>query len=92
MRVLGAELLLLAAKRERQLNEPSWAKRFLEWWREYLSDGGGTPMSELINLLAYRKYVALNSSNAATITWSRNKDTIFYKGIAITLSSFRQMV
>ena len=92
MRVLGAELLLPAAKRERQLNEPRWAERFLEWRREYLSDGGGTPMSELINLLAYGKYVALNSSNAATITWSRNKDTIFYKGIAIALSSFRQMV
>ena len=49
-------------------------------------------MSELINLLVYRKYVALNSSNVATITWSRNKDTIFYKGIAIALSLFRQMV
>jgi superfamily II DNA helicase RecQ len=92
MRVLGAELLLPAAKRERQLNEPAWNDRFLEWRREYLCDGGGTPMSELINLLAYGKHLALNSSNAATVTWSRDKNTIFYKGIAIALSSFRQMV
>jgi superfamily II DNA helicase RecQ len=92
MRVLGAELLLPSSKRERQLKESGWGDRFLQWRREYLSDGGGTPMSELINLLAYGKYVALNSSNAATITWSRNKDTIFYKGIPIPLSSFRQMV
>ena len=89
MRVLGTKLLLLAAKWERQLNEPSQAERFLEQRQEYLSNGGGTPMSELINLLAYRKYVVLNSSNVAMITWSCNKDTIFYKGIIITLSSFR---
>ncbi|KEF50790.1 uncharacterized protein A1O9_13158 [Exophiala aquamarina CBS 119918] len=92
MRVLGVELLLPSSKRERQLKESSWGDRFLRWRQEYLSDGGGTPMSELINLLAYGKYVALNSSNAATITWSRNKDTMFYKGIPIALSSFRQMV
>lgn len=92
LRVLGVELLLPAAQRERQLIEPAWNDRFLKWRREYLSDGGGTPMSELINLLAYGKHLALNSSNAATVTWSRDKNTIFYKGIGIALSSFRQMV
>ena len=89
IKVLDAKLLLLAAKRKRQLNKSSQAERFLERRQEYLFDRDSISISELINLLAYKKYIILNSSNIATIIQSYNKDTIFYKGIAIALSSFQ---
>ena len=49
-------------------------------------------MSELINLLAYGKYIALNTGNACSITWSRDNATIHYHGLAIPLSLFRSMI
>lgn len=49
-------------------------------------------MTELINLLVYSKYIAMNTSNAGIVSWSSNKDILFYKGLAIPLSSFRLMV
>ena len=96
MRVIGAELLLPASRREDQGSNPRWRERFMRTRRDYLADGGNeggdTAMSELINLLAYGKHIALNTSNAGSVMWAADKQTIFYRGIPIPLQSFRQMV
>jgi hypothetical protein len=92
LRVLAAEILLPAHQRE---SLPDGQERRLSFQRHrqtYLADGCGCPMSELINLLAYGKYIALNTSNAGSITWSRDNATIYFHGLAIALSLFRSMV
>ena len=83
---------LPAAERRESPDTLPRLERFQRYRRQYLADGTGTPMSEMINLLAYGKYIALNTSNAGSVTWSRDKVTIFFHGLAIPLSAFRAMI
>lgn len=92
LRVLAAEILLPAHQRENFPDRQERRLRFQRHRQAYLADGCGCPMSELINLLAYGKYIALNTSNAGSITWSRDSTTIYFHGLAIVLSLFRSMV
>lgn len=80
IRVLGAELLLPAAKREQQIDDLDGREAFLEQRRRFLADGTGTPMSIMISLLAYGKYVAMNTGNTGSVTWSRDKQTLYFRG------------
>ncbi|KIW16537.1 hypothetical protein PV08_03725 [Exophiala spinifera] len=92
IRVLAVEILLPAHKRETQPDSHERRLKFQRYRREYLVDGSSTPMSELINLLAYGKYIALNTSNAGSMTWSRDGEIIYYHGLSIPLNSVRSMI
>ncbi|KAK5189319.1 hypothetical protein LTR47_011879 [Exophiala xenobiotica] len=92
IRVLSVQVLLPAHRRQTQPDSHERRLKFQRNRREYLVDGSSTPMSEFINLLAYGKYIALNTSNAGSITWSRDGEIIYFHGLSIPLNSFRSMV
>jgi Helicase conserved C-terminal domain/Orsellinic acid/F9775 biosynthesis cluster protein D/DEAD/DEAH box helicase len=92
IRVLGAELLLPVAEREQQIDDLEGREEFLEQRRRFLADGTGTPMSIMISLLAYGKYVAMNTGNTGSVTWSRDRQTLYFRGQPVTLTGFRQMI
>jgi superfamily II DNA helicase RecQ len=92
VRVLGAEILLPSAERAQQENDLGSREQFLRQRSRFLADGTGTPMSIMISLLAYGKYVAMNTGNTGSVSWSRDKQTLYFRGQLIELSSFRQMI
>jgi hypothetical protein len=92
IRIFAMEILMPRAQRDEQLHNPAIRETFLHHRQHYLADGTGTAMGELISLLAYGKHVALNTSNAGSITWSRDKATMYFHGLAIPLSAFQSMV
>ncbi|KIW86592.1 uncharacterized protein Z519_12804 [Cladophialophora bantiana CBS 173.52] len=92
LRVLAAEILLPAHQRENFPDSQERRLRFQRHRQAYLADGCSCPISELINLLTYGKYIALNTSNANSITWSRDSTTIYFHELTIVLSLFRSMV
>ncbi|KAH7336022.1 hypothetical protein BKA66DRAFT_435488, partial [Pyrenochaeta sp. MPI-SDFR-AT-0127] len=65
IRVLSVEKLLPSALRKENLDRDR--KRFLKIRKQYLTNSAYSPISEAINILAYRKFITLtagNSSNA----------------------------
>lgn len=91
MRVLGAETLLPAADREEQEKDEQARNYFLEQRQEYLADGSGTPMSKMLSLLAYSRHVAMNMGNAGSVSWSKDKTMVYFRGRAIEIALFRQI-
>lgn len=89
VRVLGVEKLLPAAGRNNQTEDDR--DRFLDMRKKYLSDGSYSPMSEMINLLAYSKHAALNEGNAGNAYWSLDKKIFYLNGRPIVIERFRQM-
>jgi hypothetical protein len=89
IRVLGVEYLLPAAQRDEQGDEHR--ERFLQMRRDYLADGSYSPMSEMISLLAYGKFVAINAGNSGNASWSRDKKIFYLNSRPIYLSRFRRM-
>ena len=63
-RVLAVEYLLPSSQRNTQ-GKPE-RKMFLQQRRRYLADGSYSPMSTMINLLAYSKKIAMNTANSAS--------------------------
>jgi hypothetical protein len=61
VRVLAVEKLLPAEQRDEQTDDNR--KHFLEMRKKYIADRSFSPMSEMISLLAYSKYIALNAGN-----------------------------
>ncbi|KAI9879367.1 MAG: hypothetical protein M1823_006844, partial [Watsoniomyces obsoletus] len=49
-------------------------------------------MSNMLSLLAYSKHVAMNTSNAGSVSWSRDKKTMYFRGRAIEITLFRAMI
>jgi len=92
IRLLGVEILLPSKDREEQEEDDQIRERFLDQRRQYLADGSGTPMSKMLSLLAYSKHVAMNTGNAGSVSWSKDKKTLFFRGRAIEVSLFREMV
>ena len=88
-RVLFAGALLPAAQREEQTEEDR--NRFLEMRRQYLADGLYSPMSEMISLLAYGKYIGLNAGNSGNANWSEDKKIFYLNGRPIVVERFRTM-
>ena len=72
VRVLFAEITLPSTQtqREEQNEDPTWREGFLKQRVQYLVDGTHTPISTMISLLAYGKYIAMNEGNAGMISWS----------------------
>jgi superfamily II DNA helicase RecQ len=89
VRVLGVEKLLPAAQRDEQTDEDR--ERFLLMRRKFLADGSYSPMSEIINLLAYGKFVALNAGNSGNAYWSKDKKIFYLHGQPIVINRFRTM-
>jgi hypothetical protein len=65
--VLGAKILLPSQDREQQ-GDPE-RQRFLQMRRDFLADGSYSAMSTMLSLLAYSKFIALNTGNAGSIQW-----------------------
>jgi superfamily II DNA helicase RecQ len=88
-RVIAVEALLPSAMRREQ----GVADRddFLSARKQFLADGSYSPMSEMISLLAYGKFVALNAGNSGNAYWSRDKKTFYLGGRPIVISQFQQM-
>jgi superfamily II DNA helicase RecQ len=89
VRVLSIEKLLPAAKRHMESGDDYEA--FKEERRKYLADGSFSPMSEMLNLLAYGKHIAVNEGNAGNAYWSPDKKVFFLNGRPIIVERFRTM-
>lgn len=89
VRVLGVEKLLPVAQRDEQTDEDR--EHFLLMRRKFLADGSYSPMSEMISLLAYGKFIALNTGNSGNVYWLKDKKTFYLHGRLIVLNRFRKM-
>jgi hypothetical protein len=87
VRVLAAEKILPAAKRNDQTEEDR--KRFLAMRRQYLADSSYSPISIMLSLLAYGKHAALNEGNASNAYWSPNKKVFYLSSRPIVIKRFR---
>lgn len=75
VQALTVELLLLFIKREKQ--EHFEQIRFLNKWKQFLTDSSFSSMSIMINLLAYDKAITLNHNNVNSVFWLTNKKTVY---------------
>ena len=89
VRVMAAEILLPMAERKDQ--GEAERKHFLRERKLYLADGSYSPMSTMISLLAYGKYVAFNTSNAGSTQWSADKKILYFHGRPIIIQRFLKM-
>jgi superfamily II DNA helicase RecQ len=89
MRLLSVEKLLPAAQRDEQTDEDR--ERFLQMRRQHLADGSYSPMSEVLSLLAYGKFVAMTAGNSGNAYWSEDKKIFYLNGRPIYISQFRKM-
>lgn len=89
-RVTALEILLPGERRSMQ-GEAEF-KFFLEQRREYLADGTMSPMSTMISLLAYGKYLAHNHGNAGSIFWEKGDRVMRLHSNRIVMDQFREMV
>ena len=78
MRMLSVEKLLPSACRDEQTDKDR--ERFLEHREKYLADGSYSPMSEVLSLLAYGKYVALAAGNSGNAYWLKDKKIFYLHG------------
>jgi superfamily II DNA helicase RecQ len=88
-RVIAIEGLLPSATRKEQGDAAR--EEFLRLRKLYLADGSYSPMSEMLSLLAYGKFVALNAGNSGNVYWSRDKTIFYLGGRPIVVSRFQQM-
>jgi len=89
IRVVAIEALLPSSMRDEQGDVER--KEFLQIRKEFLADGSYSPMSEMLSLLAYGKFVALNAGNSGNAYWSRDKKIFYLNGRPIVISQFQQM-
>jgi hypothetical protein len=92
VRILAVEILLPSDKREEQAQDTTAREHFLQQRAMYLVDGTSTPMSTMISLLAYGKHIAMNEGNAGMVSWSQDRQTLYYKGLPIEMTAFQSMI
>lgn len=88
-RVVAVEALLPSAKRNEQGDMER--EEFLRKRKDFLSDGSYSPMSEMLSLLAYGKFIALNAGNSGNAYWSKDRKTFYLNGRPIVIGRFQQM-
>lgn len=88
-RVIAVDAVLPSGERHVQGEEDD--ARFLEFRLKYLADGGFSPMSKMLSMLAYGKYIAFNHQNAGSLFWEGD-NTVLFRGWRIALADFRSMV
>ncbi|KAL5372453.1 hypothetical protein PMIN06_012138 [Paraphaeosphaeria minitans] len=89
VRVIGVKYLLPSALREEQ--GAGERDRFLVMRRQFLADGSFSPMSQLISLLAYGKFVSMNAGNTGNAFWSEDKTIFYLHGKPIFVHHFQLM-
>jgi hypothetical protein len=90
MRVIALTKLLPASQRETQTIDS--CSQFLSMRHKYLADGTFTLMSEVLNMLAYGKYVGLTAGNSGNAYWSEDKKTFYLNSQPILVSCFCKTV
>lgn len=88
-RVIAASHLLPESQRDTETEQDR--DRFIEMRRRYLADGTFTPMSAMISLLAYGKFIGLTAGNSGNAYWSEDKQTFYLNGRPIVISRFCKM-
>jgi hypothetical protein len=91
VRVLAAEAFLPYEQREE--HGAAETRALLQQRSRYLVNGSHSPMSVMLSLLSYAKYISLRtpSSIAGSMWWSLDRQTFFIKGRPVELARFRSM-
>ena len=90
IRVIAVEVILPSEEREDQDDEDD--ERFKQTRDRFLADGTYSVMSKALSILAYGKSIAMNHSNAGSISWSDDRTEMSYKGTPIDVARFGSMV
>jgi lipopolysaccharide/colanic/teichoic acid biosynthesis glycosyltransferase len=83
-------VILLSEEREDQGDEDN--EHFKRTRDDFLADSTYSMMSKALSMLAYSKSIAMNYSNAGSISWSLDRTEMSYKGRPIDITRFRSMV
>jgi hypothetical protein len=91
IRVLSVELWLPSCRRAEQGATETLS--FLQQRARYLVDGSYSPMSVILSLLAYAKFISLRTpgSIAGSMWWSLDRQTFFICGRLVELQRFQSM-
>jgi hypothetical protein len=98
---VGRLLLLEYALPKREYKSLNWPSREvyndyglrLEHVRQgHLIEGCYSPTSDIISLMAYGKYVAKQQGKTGLITWDSDSRALQFKGIRITMMSFKEFI
>ncbi|KAI9824722.1 MAG: hypothetical protein M1832_001548 [Thelocarpon impressellum] len=93
MRVLVAEFAWPAADRQdTTLTVDRRVEQVMKIRRDWLTEGSFSPMSNVLNLLAYGKAIASQTGSRATVHWSSDRETLFYRTHAICMEDYRNFV
>jgi superfamily II DNA helicase RecQ len=90
IRVIAVEVILPSEEREDQDDEDD--ERFKQTRDRFLADGTYSVMSKALSILAYGKSIAMNHSNAGSISWSDDRTEMSYKGTPIDVARFGSMI
>jgi hypothetical protein len=92
VRVLLVELWLPSCRRAEQ--GAAETLRFQQQRACYLVDGSYSPMSVMLSLLAYAKFISLRTpgSTAGSMWWLLDRQTFFFCGRPVQLQRFQTMV
>jgi hypothetical protein len=88
VRVIAIKVILPSEESEDQGDEDD--ERFKRTRNDFLADGTYSVMSKALSILTYSKSIAMNHSNAGSISWSLDRTEMSYKGrpIDVTLAVF----
>lgn len=89
-RIFAVEAILPSAERDRQGEDDD--RRFLKTRESHLADGGYSPMSKMLSLLAYGKLIARDHGNQGAVLWDSGNKTVSLHGRKISVARFKSMV
>jgi hypothetical protein len=91
VKVLTNEAFLSSEQRGKQGAAETCS--LLQHRARYLVDGSHSPMSVMLSLLSYAKFVSLRMPDniAGSMWWSLDRQTFFIKGHPVELARFRTM-
>jgi hypothetical protein len=90
IQVIAVEIVLPLEEREDQDDEDD--KRFKQTRDNFLADGTYSVISKALSILAYRKSIAINHSNAGSVSWSTDRTEMSYKGRPISVARFGAII
>ena len=90
IRVIAVEIILPSEEREDQDDEDD--ERFKQTRDNFLADGTYSVMSKALSILAYGKSIAMNHSNAGSVSWSTDRTEMSYKGRPISVARFGAII
>jgi hypothetical protein len=88
--VIAAEIILPSEEREDQDDEDN--KQFKQTRDNFLADGIYSVISKALSILAYRKSITMNQSNARLVSWLTDRTEMSYKGRLISIACFGAMI